>query len=161
MGLGRATRKAVIAATAVVACGAVVVWATRRPHADAPPGPVGVEEPVGRDQAGARLTGLLGHPAVEVIRALDLGEALWYWTDEPPGVLRGVTYYPADGRSVTLYVAEGEPLFRRFDSRCEWDYAAFLRCRVGGFQYRAGGTALDIGPAVPWQWRRGSVVGRE
>ena len=38
------------------------------------------------------------------------------------GILRGVSYYPADGRWVKLYIAEGEPLFRKFSDRLEWDY---------------------------------------
>jgi hypothetical protein len=85
---------------------------------------------------------------------LGLKDAKWFWTDEPPGILRGVSYYPADGREVTLYIAEGEPLFRRFDDRREWDYEAFLGCRVGGIQYKAGEISVDLGPAVPWQFRR-------
>jgi hypothetical protein len=89
------------------------------------------------------------------VRFLGLGEAKWFWTDEPPCILRGVTYFLADGRSVTIYIAEGEPLFRRFDGSRAWDYEGFLDCRVGGIQYKdkAGEVWLDIGPAVPWQWR--------
>ena len=88
------------------------------------------------------------------MQRLDLGEAERHWTDEPPGILRGISHSPPDGRRVTLYIAEGEPLFRKFSDRFEWDYAEFLRCRVGGFQYEAGEVHLDIGPAVPWQWRQ-------
>ena len=51
------------------------------------------------------------------------------------------------------YRAEGEPLFRQYNDRNEWDYKLFLGCRVGGIQYDVGDIRLDLGPAVPWQWR--------
>jgi hypothetical protein len=102
----------------------------------------------------ALLQACIGKPAREVVQLLGLGEAKWFWTDEPPGILRGVSYFPDDERSVKLYIAEGEPLFREFRDRGRWDYEAFLACRVGGIQYKSGGVVLDVGPAVPWQWRR-------
>jgi hypothetical protein len=108
----------------------------------------------GRQATEARLNQCLNQPAREVVQLLGLGQAKWYWTDEPPGILRGVSYHPADGRSVTLYIAVGEPLFRRFSDRLEWDYEAFLGCRVGGIQYAAGDIHIDVGPAVPWQFRQ-------
>lgn len=101
-----------------------------------------------------RLQRLIGRPAKEIVRQLDLAEATWYWVDEPPGILRGVSYLLADKRSVSLYVAEGEPLFRRLDFDQAWDYEEFLSSRVGGIQYKEGEVWLDIGPDVPWQFER-------
>ena len=123
-----------------------------QPAAEQPP--AAAQLPATREAAEARLTPCLGLTLREVVERLGLSDAKRYWTDEPPGILRGSSYRLADGRSVTLYIAQGEPLFRRLSERMEWDYEAFLGCRVGGIQYEAGEVHLDIGPAVPWQWRR-------
>ena len=138
MGRGRVIRNLLLAATVSAACG-VGFWLVRRTPSET---------------TEVQLNECLGHTADEVVQRMRLGDAEWRWTDEPPGILRGVSYSPADGRRVTLYIAEGEPLFRKFSDRCEWDHMAFLRCRVGGIQYESGDVHLDIGPAVPWQWRR-------
>jgi hypothetical protein len=110
--------------------------------------------PATREAIEATLKPCLGRTVREVVQLLDLGEAKPRWTQEPPGTLRGASYFTADERSITLYIAEGEPLFRQFNDFFEWDYEAFLRCRVGGIQYSVGEVWLDLGPAVPWQWRR-------
>jgi hypothetical protein len=107
---------------------------------------------VRREMIEAQLEDCIGRTAHEVVKELGLEEAEWYWTDEPPGILRGVTYFTPDGRTVKVYIAAGEPLFRRLGIRREWDYEAFLNCRVGGIQYKAWNAKFDIGPAVPWQW---------
>lgn len=135
---GRAIRNLLLLAATVSACG-VGFWLVRR----TPP-----------ETTEAQLSDCLGHPADQAVERLRLGDAKWHWSDEPPAILRGVSYSPADSRRVTLYIAEGEPLFRKFSDRFEWDYGAFLRCRVGGIQYESGDVHLDIGPAVPWQWRK-------
>ena len=101
-----------------------------------------------------RLNGCLGHTAEEVVRRLGLGQAQWFWTDEPPCILRGVTYYPDKGTSVNLFIDRAEPLYRQLNEERRWDYAAFLHCRVGGIQYVSGEEWFDIGRDVPWQWRR-------
>lgn len=101
----------------------------------------------------AQLNECLGQPVAEVVQRLRLGGAEWHWTDEPPCTLRGASY-SVGNRRVYLYIAEDEPLFRQFDIDREWDYGAFLQCRVGGIQYESGDVHFDIGPAVPWQWRR-------
>jgi hypothetical protein len=95
----------------------------------------------------------LGLTVSEVVQHLGLQDAERRWVDEPPLILRGASYYPAKGREVTLYIAEGEPLFRNFNENRDWDYSAFLRSRIGGIQYESGDVHFDIGPAVPWQWR--------
>ena len=100
------------------------------------------------------LVGCLDRPVGDVVGQLRLTDAERSWEDEPVSVLRGVSYRTADGRRVVIFLAEGEPLCRLFDEHRTWDYAAFLRCRVGGIHYEAGNVRLDIGPAVPWQWRR-------
>jgi hypothetical protein len=107
-----------------------------------------------KEPTETQLNECLNQTADEVVQRLRLGEAKRIWTDEPPGILRGVSYYFADGRRMTLYIAESEPLFRTASDRSEWDYGAFLRSRVGGIQYHSGDIQLDIGPAVPFQWRR-------
>jgi hypothetical protein len=108
--------------------------------------------------AEALLNPCLGRPVWEVVQMLRLGDAKWSWAHEPPGILRGASYvpvdFPADGRLVTLYIAAGEPLFRLYRERLDWDYEVFLGCRVGGIQSEAGDIHLDVGPAVPWQFRR-------
>jgi hypothetical protein len=125
------------------------------PPAPAQSQPAPAQSPLPRGRRGvALLEPCLGRTVREVVQLLGLGDAERYWTDEPPGILRGASYFQRDGRSVTLYIAEGEPLFHRFSDRMEWDYEAFLKCRVGGIQYKAGEVHLDLGPAVPWQWRR-------
>jgi hypothetical protein len=123
---------------ALVALGA---WFATRPHAS-------------REATEALLKPCIGKPAREVVQLLGLADAKRYWVDEPPGILRGVSYYPNEKRSIKLYIAEGEPLFRQFNDQFEWDYDAFLTCRIGGIQYESGGVVLDVGSAVPWQWRR-------
>jgi hypothetical protein len=137
---GRAIRHLLLLAAVVSACG-IGLWLVRRSHT------------AGEVTAG-EVNACIGLPVGRAVDRLRVGDAKWYWTDEPPGILRGVSYYPADGRRVTLYIAEGEPLFRKFSDRFEWDYAAFLVCRVGGIQYEDGQYHLDIGPAVPWQFKR-------
>jgi hypothetical protein len=104
------------------------------------------------------LNDCIGRPAKEVVRVLNLKGCKWYWVDEPPGVLRGVCYHPGEDREVTLYIAQGEPLFRRFDKQREWNYRGFLNWRVGGIQYYGGKVWLDIGPAVPCQLRRPATL---
>jgi hypothetical protein len=128
--------------TAALAASAVGVWAVLRPASPQTPSITTTD-----------LHECLGLPAGEVVQRLRLGEAEWFWSEEPPFILRGVSYFPADGQRVTLYIAEGEPLFRQFSEHGEWDYETFQRCRVGGIQYKAGDTHLNIGPAVPWQFR--------
>jgi hypothetical protein len=103
--------------------------------------------------AMAQLLPYIGKTVREVEQGLNLGEAKRHWVDEPPGILRGANYRLADGREVWFYISEGEPLFRQFSDRLEWDYKVFVGCRVGGIQYLAGEVHLDIGPAVPGQWR--------
>jgi hypothetical protein len=117
-------------------------------------GPAVPVQPISRGATEAALKRCIGQTAKEVVLLLELSDAKWYWTDEPPGVLRGVSYAPANERSVTLYIAKDEALFRRFEERREWDYEAFLGCRIGGIQYKAGEVRLDIGPDVPFQFRR-------
>lgn len=165
--MGRVARYALLGLA--VALAGVGAWLAFRPHPSpggtlegpslaetpAPEQPAAAAQlPATREAAEARLTPCLGLTAREVVQRLGLGEAKRYWTDEPPGILRGSSYHLADGRSVTLYIAPGEPLFCRFSDRMEWDYEAFLGCKVGGIQYHAGEVRLDLGPAVPWQWRR-------
>jgi hypothetical protein len=54
---------------------------------------------------------------------------------------------------VTLFIAEGERLYRRRADPLGWSYESFLGSRVGGIQYFAEGAAFSVGPAVPVQWR--------
>ncbi|WP_157469207.1 hypothetical protein [Gemmata sp. SH-PL17] len=101
----------------------------------------------------AVLEGCLGQKVGDVVQRLGLAECRWGWADEPPCVLRGAFYRPADSVRVALYVATDETLFRQFNVRRDWDYDAFLKCRVGGIQYRSGVACFDVGSAIPWQWR--------
>ncbi|HEX4610966.1 MAG TPA: hypothetical protein VH092_22440 [Urbifossiella sp.] len=149
-------RNALLLAAVVGVCG-LGFWSYRKATEVQLPEDLGrsaVEPATAAEPTAAALHECLGRPASEVVERLRLADSKWYWTDEPPGTLRGVTFSPGDGRQVTLYIAEGEPLFRQFSDQREWDHAAFLRCRVGGIQYEAGDVHLDIGPAVPWQWRQ-------
>ena len=134
---GKAIRCILLLAAIVSACD-VGFWLARQSTAETTQG---------------RLDECLGQPARDVVQQLRLGDAEWHWTDEPPGVLRGVSYSPVDGRQVSVYIAEGEPLFRKFSARRKWDYEAFLDCRIGGIQYESEEIRLDLGPAVPWQFR--------
>jgi hypothetical protein len=147
-----------VSAAVVALLGAWAIWLALPPHRQAD----GDHErallrstsDTGQRVTEARLQECIGQTGEEVVGNLGLTGAKWYWTDEPPGILRGVSYYLAEGGQVTVYLAEGEPLFRRFDDRRDWDYEGFLACRVGGIQYQAGGLRLDIGPDVPEQWRQ-------
>ena len=105
-----------------------------------------------REMTRRQLADCVGRPFEEVVTTLRLADAERHWVDEPPAILRGVVYATGDGRRVTLYLAEGEPLYRKASLDFEWDYSAVLRCRVGGVQYEGWGQRLNIGPAVPWQW---------
>jgi hypothetical protein len=145
----------------IVALASFGAWRITRPHythGDPGEGEVAVvttvPRPASREAAETLLKPCLGRTVRDVVQMLDLGGAKQSWVDEPPGVLRGSAYYTADEQRVVLYIAEGEPLFRQFNEFCKWDYAAFLGCRVGGIQYWSGEIDLDLGPAVPWQWRR-------
>lgn len=110
-------------------------------------------QPTARRAIETMLKPCLGRPVREVVQILKLQDAGHDWTHEPPCILRGARYVTTD-RSITLYIAEGEPLFRCFSDRLDWDYKAFLDCRVGGIQYEVGELHLDLGPAVPVLWRR-------
>jgi hypothetical protein len=113
--------------------------------------------PAREDTAALRnnLKACLGLTFEQAVRKLDLGKTdKTFFTDEPPCVLRGMTYYLPQKVEVTLYIAEQDPLFRSFCDSREWDREQLLRARVGGISYRKGEIALDVGPAVPWQWRR-------
>lgn len=101
----------------------------------------------------ARLRGCIGKTVAEVVETLGLNGIEPILVDEPPGVLRGISYF--DGRQpvVTLYFAETEPLHRKFSERRDWDTTLIPKCRVGGIQYSSCGGRFDIGPAIPWQWR--------
>ena len=111
-------------------------------------------QPVSREATDGKLKKCIGQTAKDVVQLLGLKDAKWEWVDEPPGILRGVTYSSDKTHSVTIYIAEGETLFRKFDEKRKWDYAAFLSCRIGGIQYTSGELHLDIGPSVPFQWRQ-------
>lgn len=111
--------------------------------------------PVSVDATKGELEMCIGQTARDVVQRLGLQNAEWFWTDEPPAILRGVSYHPDKSKEVIICIAESEPLFRKFDEKRKWDYEEFLRCRVGGIQYRSGEVHFDIGPAVPFQFRRG------
>jgi hypothetical protein len=91
--------------------------------------------------------------AKEIVEHFKLNTAKWSWIDEPPGIVRGVRY-PVDNVVFKLYIAQGERLFRRFDENRKWNYEEFLGCNIGGIQYDSGEIRLDIGAAVPFQFRR-------
>jgi hypothetical protein len=114
------------------------------------------KRPVTPTIAEAELAGYIGAKAEEVVKRMELGGGDWFWTCEPPLSIRGVTYFPAQGRlggaQVTLYIDSREPLHRR--EMFEGSYEEFLRCRVGGIQFKSPEEWLDVGPDVPWQWRR-------
>jgi hypothetical protein len=130
-------------------------WYLFRPHREFNVVPrEKISEAFNRETTETLLKKCIGQSAKEVTQLLKIENAKWLWTDEPPGILRGICYYSADDRIVTLYIAEGEPLFRRFAENRQWDFEAFLSCRIGGIQYRAGELSLDIGEAVPFQFRR-------
>jgi hypothetical protein len=103
-----------------------------------------------------RFGGLLGLPADQVIQKMGLDKATaWFWVDEPPGYLRGVTYFLPGGQWLTLYVACGEPLYKNFSESDRWDYDVFLGAKVGGIQYWGldNSVAVWAGSDVPFQWR--------
>ena len=108
--------------------------------------------PESRDDIRKWLRPALGQSVRQAIAHLGLEEANRFWTDEPPGILRGASYYLPGDRSVTLYIAQGEPLYRKFSDQCEWDNDAFLDCKVGGVQYHDTRAVYELGPAVPFQW---------
>ena len=93
-----------------------------------------------REAAEAWLKPCLDLTAGDAVQRLGLASDKWSWSDEPPAVRASrATYWSAEKkRWLTLYIAEGEPLYRQFNERGDWDYAAFLACRVGGIQYHSG-----------------------
>jgi hypothetical protein len=98
------------------------------------------------------LAACLGITMAEMVQRMRLDQAKsQYWVDEPPGILRGREFYLPDGTSVTLYISDGDPLFREFSERREWDQTAFLKAGLGGATVKGGGVRLDVGN-VPWQW---------
>jgi len=94
------------------------------------------------------LEGYVNLQAKDVVAKMGLEKAKWSWTHEPPGILRGATYSLGEKTYVKIYIGRGERLYRKFDEKCEWDYKAFLDCKVGGIQYRGGETQLPEDQAV-------------
>lgn len=146
---GHAIRNLLLIALAVLVCG-MGFWQMLR----TPTVKLNQSLSTSVETTAEQLNQCLAQPVEKVVERLRLADGKWDWLDEPPGILRGVTYYQGDGREVKLYIASGEPLFRKFSDSREWDYIAFLQCRVGGIQYTAGAVHHDIGPAVPWQFRQ-------
>ena len=99
-----------------------------------------------REKIEATLTPCIGLPARDVLHRLGIEEAKRHWNDEPPGKLRGVSYYTADGRSVRLYLAKGEPLYRQINMGRHWDYSSFLDSHIGRIQYESHSIDVEIGP---------------
>jgi hypothetical protein len=106
-----------------------------------------------RELNEAQLNDCLGLTVRQLVKRLELEQADRSWVDEPPAILRGVRYRTSAGLTVIAYIAEGEPLHRKFNEQFEWDYEAVLDCRVGGIQYESGEIQIDVGPAVPFQFR--------
>ena len=96
----------------------------------------------------------IGKTAREVVEHLKLDKAEHLWVDEPPGILRGVHYPVGKKVGFILYIAQGEKLYRRFDEDRKWNYKEFLGCKVGGIQYLWGINQINVGDAVPFQFRR-------
>jgi hypothetical protein len=147
---------------AMLLTGALGIWLASKAHSRGP-SPEDQTDSAGQQSKPAQavqlvreqeLKSCLGQRADQVVEKMKLVDAKWFWCDEPPCVLRGVTYFPQQGTQVTLYINSAEPLFRQFKEDCEWNYKAFLRCRVGGIQYWSEERWFDVGPDVPWQWRR-------
>jgi hypothetical protein len=131
----------------------LTAWLARQTTTDAPDAPNATDKVI-----AAQLDDCLFLPAGEVVKRLQLNGTKWYWIDEPPGILRGVVYSLPGDRSISLYIAEGEPLYRQFSETRKWDYDAFLKCRVGGIQFQSSQSGTDsktwnLGPDVPWQFR--------
>lgn len=95
----------------------------------------------------------INSPIHEVVSVLDLSDARRQWVQEPPFILRGVVYYKGT-RTVYLYISEDDPLYRQFNDNCQWDYTTVAECRVGGIVYVDGEHRIEVGPDVPWQFRR-------
>ena len=114
----------------------------------------------GPDVTEESLKKFLGKTAKEFVEHFKLKDKKGGWTDEPPGILRGVSYY-VDKTYFILYIAEGEKLYRRFDENRKWNYEEFLGCKIGGIQYRSGKVYFDVGPAVPFQFRRPPKDGKK
>ncbi len=141
----------------LIAAGVLVVvllsvWAAMHFAAPRTSTAVAPSIPESRDDIRKWLRPAVGQSVREAIAHLGLEEANRFWTDEPPGILRGASYHLSDNRSVTLFIAEGEPLYRKFSDQRKWDNDAFLDCKVGGVQYHDTRGVYDLGPAVPFQW---------
>ncbi|HZZ80411.1 MAG TPA: hypothetical protein VFE62_18050 [Gemmataceae bacterium] len=101
----------------------------------------------------------LNKTAKEVVEHFKLKDAEWHWIDEPPGILRGVSY-SVNKQYFNLYIADGEKLFRRFNEKRKWNHDEFLACKIGGINFHSRGVYFDIGPAVPFQFRRPPKSGK-
>jgi len=100
-----------------------------------------------------KFSSLLGKSGNEIVTELKISSNDCSLTDEPPMVLRGASFKYENGY-ITLYIAEGENLFRKFflngpKPTC----SEILNSKVGGIQLMQNGKNIWVGAAVPFQWR--------
>ena len=117
------------------------------PSAVSPPAPSTVARPLApRDATEPVVRRCLGRPVREGVELLGIVKDRREWVQSPRGILSGCEYYGSDGASrVVIWVAPGEPMYRQpADGRGEWDYEAFLDCRVGGVEFRVTLPAVNV-----------------
>jgi hypothetical protein len=93
-----------------------------------------------------------GLPFIRVIETLHLeGCRATYWTEEPPGHLKGVVFFLEDGVSVTLFLDPHEPMYKSFNDRDEWDCGAVFLAKVGGVTVASREKQFAVGNGG-WEW---------
>lgn len=98
------------------------------------------------------LESLRGLPFIRVIEKLQLEECrATYWVDEPPGQLKGMIFFLADGVSVELFLAPNEPMYKSFNDRDEWDCGAVFLAKVGGVTVASKENQFAVGSGT-WEW---------
>ena len=100
-----------------------------------------------------KLSSLLGKSGNEIVTELKISSSNCSLTDEPPMILRGASFNYENGY-ITLYIAEGEKLFRKFLlNEPKPTCSEILNSKVGGIQLIQNGKNIWVGAAVPFQWR--------
>jgi hypothetical protein len=86
-----------------------------------------------------------------VDRAPFLHGAKHYMIEEPPFVLRGISY-SCDGMRFRFYIDGRDPMYRN-EQQEEWTHEKLLVCEINGIQASKGSRRFNLGHGIPFQFR--------
>ena len=90
----------------------------------------------------------------ECLDKLRLGKIkLKAFVDEPPLMLRGMSFGFESGEDVMILIDERDPLFKDINHERSWNYEQLLMAKVGGIDYIAANRGMHIVLGnIPWHW---------